>query len=33
MSEIAIQFDRVGKLYQLGLVGTGTLSPFKKRKV
>lgn len=26
MSEIAIQFDRVGKLYQLGLVGTGTLS-------
>lgn len=26
MSEIAIQFDHVGKLYQLGLVGTGTLS-------
>lgn len=26
MSEIAIQFDHIGKLYQLGLVGTGTLS-------
>lgn len=26
MSNIAIQFDHVGKLYQLGLVGTGTLS-------
>lgn len=26
MSEIAIQFDHVGKLYNLGLVGTGTLS-------
>ena len=26
MSNIAIQFDHVGKLYQLGVVGTGTLS-------
>ena len=26
MSNIAIQFDQVGKLYHLGLVGTGTLS-------
>ncbi len=26
MSDIAIQFDHVGKLYRLGLVGTGTLS-------
>ena len=26
MSDIAIQFDHVGKLYHLGLVGTGTLS-------
>lgn len=26
MSNIAIQFDNVGKLYKLGLVGTGTLS-------
>lgn len=26
MSDIAIQFDHVGKLYKLGLVGTGTLS-------
>lgn len=26
MSNIAIQFDHVGKLYKLGLVGTGTLS-------
>lgn len=26
MSDIAIQFDNVGKLYKLGLVGTGTLS-------
>lgn len=26
MSNVAIQFDQVGKLYQLGLVGTGTLS-------
>ena len=26
MSNIAIQFDHVGKLYHLGLVGTGTLS-------
>ena len=26
MSEVAIQFDHVGKLYRLGLVGTGTLS-------
>lgn len=26
MNNIAIQFDQVGKLYQLGLVGTGTLS-------
>ena len=26
MNNIAIQFDHVGKLYQLGLVGTGTLS-------
>lgn len=26
MNDIAIQFDHVGKLYQLGLVGTGTLS-------
>lgn len=26
MSEIAIQFDHIGKLYKLGLVGTGTLS-------
>ncbi len=25
MSDIAIQFDNVGKLYKLGLVGTGTL--------
>ena len=25
MSDIAIQFDHVGKLYRLGLVGTGTL--------
>ncbi len=25
MNEIAIQFDHVGKLYRLGLVGTGTL--------
>ena len=25
MSDIAIQFDNVGKLYRLGLVGTGTL--------
>lgn len=26
MSDIAIQFDHVGKLYKLGIVGTGTLS-------
>lgn len=26
MSNIAIQFDHIGKLYHLGLVGTGTLS-------
>ncbi len=26
MSDISIQFDHVGKLYRLGLVGTGTLS-------
>lgn len=26
MNDIAIQFDHVGKLYKLGLVGTGTLS-------
>ena len=26
MNNIAIQFDNVGKLYQLGVVGTGTLS-------
>ena len=26
MSNIAIQFDHVGKLYHLGVVGTGTLS-------
>ena len=26
MSNISIQFDHVGKLYQLGVVGTGTLS-------
>ena len=26
MSDLAIQFDNVGKLYRLGLVGTGTLS-------
>ncbi len=26
MSDVAIQFDHVGKLYRLGLVGTGTLS-------
>lgn len=26
MSNIAIQFDNIGKLYHLGLVGTGTLS-------
>lgn len=26
MNDIVIQFDRVGKLYKLGLVGTGTLS-------
>ncbi|MBR1719171.1 MAG: ABC transporter ATP-binding protein [Phocaeicola sp.] len=26
MNNISIQFDHVGKLYQLGLVGTGTLS-------
>jgi lipopolysaccharide transport system ATP-binding protein len=26
MNNIAIQFDHVGKLYQLGVVGTGTLS-------
>ncbi len=26
MSDLAIQFDHVGKLYKLGLVGTGTLS-------
>lgn len=26
MGDIAIQFDHVGKLYKLGLVGTGTLS-------
>lgn len=26
MNDIAIQFDNVGKLYKLGLVGTGTLS-------
>lgn len=26
MSDIAVQFDHVGKLYKLGLVGTGTLS-------
>ncbi len=26
MSDIAIQFDHIGKLYKLGLVGTGTLS-------
>ena len=26
MSNIAIQFDNVGKLYRLGQVGTGTLS-------
>ncbi len=25
MSDIAIQFDNIGKLYRLGLVGTGTL--------
>ena len=26
MSDISIQFDHIGKLYRLGLVGTGTLS-------
>ena len=26
MSNLAIQFDHVGKLYRLGQVGTGTLS-------
>ena len=26
MNDIAIRFDHVGKLYKLGLVGTGTLS-------
>jgi len=26
VNDIAVQFDRVGKLYKLGLVGTGTLS-------
>jgi hypothetical protein len=26
MNNIAIRFDHVGKLYKLGLVGTGTLS-------
>ena len=26
MNKVAIQFDHVGKLYQLGVVGTGTLS-------
>lgn len=26
MSNIAIQFDNIGKLYHLGAVGTGTLS-------
>lgn len=26
MSDIAIQFDNIGKLYKLGVVGTGTLS-------
>ena len=26
MNKIAIRFDHVGKLYKLGLVGTGTLS-------
>ena len=25
MSDLAVQFDHVGKLYRLGLVGTGTL--------
>ena len=25
MNDIAIQFDNIGKLYRLGLVGTGTL--------
>ena len=25
MSDIAIQFDNVGKLYKLGLVGTGSM--------
>ncbi len=31
MSNIAIQFDHVGKMYQLGVVGTGTLSNDIKR--
>ena len=31
MDEISIQFDGVGKLYQLGTVGTGTLSNDLKR--
>ena len=26
MNKVAIQFDHVGKLYQLGVVGIGTLS-------
>ena len=26
MNDIAIRFDHVGKLYKLGLVGTGTLA-------
>ena len=32
MSNIAIQFDHVGKLYQLGVVGTGTLQHDLNRK-